>query len=316
MEPLADIIALLRPRAAATKVIQGAGRWGVRYSRVAHAGFGLVLAGEAWLAVDGHEPIRFAEGDFVLMPAVPGFVLASDLDVEPSAREAADPAARPVAHARHGDLEGEAPFKQLGGYFQFEPANIALLGGLLPGLVHIPAKAAAAGRLAGVIALITDEALADRPGRDLIVDRLIEVLLVEALRFQSEATGAVARPGLLAGLGDPYLARALRRLHADVAHPWTVAKLAREAGLSRSAFSERFGRKVGVPPMEYLIAWRMALAKDLLQGAGPPLETVAATVGYQSASAFSTAFRRQVGRPPSRFARGRAVVEAGAISRS
>lgn len=296
-------------------MIQGAGRWGVRYSRVDHAGFGLVLAGEAWLAVDGYDPIRFAEGDFVLMPAVRGFTLASDLGFEPSVRDAADAMARPVAEARHGDPEGEAQFKQLGGYFQFEPANIALLGGLLPGLVHIPAKAAAAGRLADVIALITDEALADRPGRDLIIDRLIEVLLVEALRFQADVVGAAACPGLLAGLGDPQLARALRRLHADVAHPWTVAKLACEAGLSRSAFSERFGRKVGIPPMEYLIEWRMALAKDLLLGGGPPLEAVAEAIGYQSASAFSTAFRRQVGRPPSHFARGQALAETGATSR-
>ncbi len=304
MEPLADIVALLRPRAVATKVVEGAGHWAVRYSRVEHAGFGLVLAGEAWLAVDGYEPFRIAEGDFVLLPATPGFTLASDLDLEPGQRDAVEAAANPVARARHGDPDGEAGFKQLGGYFQFEPANIALLRGLLPSLVHIPAGAAAAGRLAGVIGLITEEALAARPGRDLIVDRLIEVLLVEALRFHAESVRAMARPGMLEGLNDPHLARALRRLHANVAHAWTVAELAREAGLSRSAFSERFTRKLGAPPMEYLIEWRMALAKDMLRGASPPLETVAAAIGYQSASAFSTAFRRQVGRPPGRYARG------------
>lgn len=303
MDPLADIIALLRPRAAATKLIEGAGRWAVRYSRVEHAGFGLALAGEAWLAVDGYAPVRLAEGDFVLLPATPGFTLASDLDVEPDQRDAAEAAARADSRTRHGDPDGEPAFRQLGGSFLFEPANIALLGGLLPGLVHIPARAAAAGRLADMIALIADEALAGRPGRDLIVDRLIEVLLVEALRFQAEAAPALARPGLLEGLADPHLARALRRLHADVAHPWTVAGLAREAGLSRSAFSERFTRKVGAAPMEYLIDWRMALAREMLRDAAPPLEAVAAAVGYQSASAFSTAFSRKVGRPPRRFAR-------------
>jgi len=297
MEPLADIVALLKPQAAGTKLIEGAGRWAVRYSRVEHAGFGLVLAGEAWLAVDGHPPLRLGEGDFVLLPAAPGFTLASGLDVEPVPRDAAPTAAQ----VRHGDPEGEAGFRQLGGYFRFEPANVALLGRLLPALIHIRAGEPAAGRLARLIALIAEEAVADRPGGGPIVDRLIEVLLVEALRFRPR--GALPGSGLLAGLAEPHLARALRRLHAEPAHAWTVAELAREAGLSRSAFSERFTRTVGTPPMEYLIEWRMALAKDMLQGGGPPLEAVAAAVGYQSASAFSTAFRRQVGRPPSQFAR-------------
>jgi len=150
---------------------------------------------------------------------------------------------------------------------------------------------------------IVEEALADRPGRDLVVHRLIEVLLVEALRFGSESVDAIGRPGLLVGLADPLLARALRRFHSAVAHAWTVGKLARAAGPSRSVFSERFSQKVGVPPMQYLTDWRMALAKAMLRRDKPPLEAVAAAIGYQSASAFSTAFRREVGSPPSRFAR-------------
>jgi AraC-like DNA-binding protein len=105
------------------------------------------------------------------------------------------------------------------------------------------------------------------------------------------------------GLADSLLARALRRLHNDVAHPWSVEELAKEAGLSRSVFSERFGQKVGVPPMQYLMDWRMALAKAMLQRDAPPLEAVAVAIGYQSASTFSTAFRREVGSPPSHFAR-------------
>jgi AraC-like DNA-binding protein len=184
-----------------------------------------------------------------------------------------------------------------------ESVNRGLLGGLLPNLVHIQAVDPAAGRLKRMIDSIVEEALADRPGRDLIVDRLIEVLLVEALRFRTEGVDAVGQPGLLAGLADPRLARALRRVHSDVAHPWSVEELATEAGLSRSTFSERFGQKVGTAPMQYLMDWRMAVAKAMLQRDTPPLEVVAAAIGYQSASAFSTAFRREVGSPPSHFAR-------------
>jgi transcriptional regulator GlxA family with amidase domain len=123
-------------------------------------------------------------------------------------------------------------------------------------------------------------------------------LLVEALRFRSEGVHVIGQTGLLVGLADPLFARALRRLHNDVAHPWSVEELAKEAGLSRSVFSERFGQKVGVPPMQYLMDWRMALAKAMLQRDAPPLEAVAVAIGYQSASAFS----REVGSPPSHSA--------------
>jgi AraC-like DNA-binding protein len=303
MEPLADVITLLGPRAVGTKVIQGAGRWAVRRPLMDLADFGLVLIGECWLEVDGHNPVRLATGDFVLMPANPGFTMASDLACEVVSLNAQEALACQAGEVRHGDPDLEADFKLLGGYFQLESVNRGLLSGLLPTLVHIQASDPAAGRLKPTIDSIVEEALADRPGRDLVVDRLIEVLLVEALRFRSEGVDAIGQPGLLAGLADPLLARSLRRLHGDVAHAWSVEELAREAGLSRSAFSERFGQKVGVPPMQYLIEWRMALAKAMLQRDTHPLEAVAAAVGYQSASAFSTAFRREVGSPPSHFAR-------------
>lgn len=125
-------------------------------------------------------------------------------------------------------------------------------------------------------------------------------MLVEALR---SIQGESATPGLLRGLGDPRLAAAIRLIHADPARAWTVAQLAREAALSRSVFFERFSRAVGVPPMEYLLVWRMALAKDLLRQRDADLASIAERVGYGSASTFSTAFSRHVGQSPSRFAR-------------
>ena len=238
------------------------------------------------------------------MPPNPGFSIYSDAEAE---LLHLDPAATiGLTELRHGDRERAEDFKLLGGYFWFEPANAALLGGLLPALVHIRRGDPTAKRLTVLIDLIADEALGERPGRDLIVEHLIEVMLVEALRFQSDEVKALARPGLLNGLADPSLARALRCIHADVAHHWTVAELAREAGLSRSTFSDRFTQRIGMAPMEYVIQWRMALAKDLLLHESPPLEQVAAAIGYESASAFSTAFRKQVGQPPSHFARASA----------
>jgi len=302
MDPLAAIVSMLRPRTMSPKIISGAGAWGIRYARVDSVGFGLVLQGQCALQIDGAAPLQLAEGDFVLMPPTSGFAMYSDPDVEPVTLS--PDASVGLSELRHGDPKGEADFKLLGGYFWFDTANIDLLVGLLPKLVHIRGADIAAKRLADTIKLLADEASNQRPGRDLIVERLVEVMLIEALRCRTAAIDATLRPGLLEGLADPNLANALRCIHADVARDWSVAELARHAGLSRSAFSDRFTHKVGAPPMEYLIQWRMALAKDMLQHEPMPLEKVAAAIGYESASAFSTAFRRRVGRPPSHFARG------------
>lgn len=301
MDPLASIIMALRPRAAGVKLITGKGAWGARYAAVESAGFGLVLSGACWLRVGAGEPTRFADGDFVLMPPNPGFTIYTD--ARAPQRELDPRSSAGLAELRHGEPEGDPSFRMIGGYFQCEPANAGLIASLLPALLHIKREHRAAHRLHCVMELIADEALGDRPGRDLVVERLIETLLLEALRCRASDIGAAAQPGLLEGLDDPRLARALRCIHARPAEHWTVGALARESGLSRSTFSDRFLRKVGMAPMEYVMRWRMALAKDMLRRGSPALETVAAAIGYESASAFSTAFRREVGCPPSHFAR-------------
>ena len=126
------------------------------------------------------------------------------------------------------------------------------------------------------------------------------MLLIEALRA---TPGEDPPPGLLRGLADAHVASAMRQMHGQLARSWTVAQLAKTAGLSRSAFFERFQRTVALPPMEYLLAWRMAVAKDLLRRHDLSVGEVAERVGYGSASTFSTAFSRHVGQPPGRYAR-------------
>ena len=188
----------------------------------------------------------------------------------------------------------------LGGWFAFDSPDSALLVSLLPSLVHVRG----AERLSTLVCLVGEEASESRPGRDLVLTRLVEVLLIEALRA---APGEDAPPGLLRGLADSRLAPAIRQMHGQVARSWTVSLLARSAALSRSAFFERFTRTVGLPPMEYLLAWRMAVAKDLLRRQDLRIAEVAERVGYGSSSTFSTAFSRHVGEPPGRYAReGRA----------
>lgn len=115
---------------------------------------------------------------------------------------------------------------------------------------------------------------------------------------------------LVRGIADERLAAAIRCIHAQPGQPWTVVQLAREAALSRSAFFARFKRPVGMAPMAYLLTWRMALGKKLLQEKDSGIAGVAPQVGYSSASAFSMAFTRHVGMPPTRYARAQPVQTA------
>ena len=295
IDPLSEVISLLQPRAVFSRPISGAGRWGVCYSAFGEPSFCAVLQGSCRLAVDGHHPLTLEAGDFVLLPATPGFTMSS-LDAARFDRLDPKVMSKVVGEVRHGTRGGRPDVRLLGGWFVFDSPDAALLVSSLPSLVHVRAIE----RLATVVRFVAEETSESRPGRDLLLARLVEVLLIEALRAMP---GENAPPRLRRGLADPRLAPAIRQMHNDVARPWTVAALARTSALSRSAFFERFTRTVGVAPMEYLLAWRMAVAKDLFRRQDVSVAEVAERVGYGSASTFSTAFTRHVGQPPGRYAR-------------
>ena len=293
-DPLSEVIGLLQPRAVFSRRISGAGRWGVRYSAFGEPSFCAVLEGSCRLAVDGHHPVTLEAGDFVLLPATPGFTMSG---FEPVKFERFDPkvTSKVMGEVRHGTRGGRPDVRLLGGWFVFDSPDTALLVSLLPSLGHVRGVA----RLSVLVRLVGEEASERRAGRDLVLTRLVEVLLIEALRA---APGEDTPPGLLRGLADACLAPAIREMHGNIARSWTIVQLAKTAALSRSAFFERFTRTVGLPPIEYLLAWRMAIAKDLLRRQDLGLAEVAERVGYGSASTFSTAFSRHVGQPPSRYA--------------
>ena len=294
-DPLSEVIALLKPRTVFSKGISGAGRWAVRYSAFERPSFCAVLEGRCRLAVDGHRPLTLEAGDFLLLPATPGFTMSG---FEPAKPVRIDPklTPAPAGEVRHGARGGPPDVRLLGGYFVFDSPDASLLVSLLPSVVHVRGD----DRLSRLVQLVGEEAAARRTGRDLVLTRLVEVMLVEALRATPRDE---APPGLLRGLADARLAPAIQQMHGSIARSWTVPQLAKTAALSRSAFFERFTRTVGLPPMEYLLAWRMAVAKDLLRREDLGVAEVARRVGYSSASTFSTAFSRQVGQPPSRYAR-------------
>jgi len=297
MDALAALVTFLKPHAIGAKVIQGAGRWGVRYPASGQPSFALVLRGLCWLAVDGMPATTLRAGDFVLLPAMPGFTLASDLEVQPRVMSP-NPSEQEVEEVFHGEATTEPSVSMLGGYFAFDPINGSLLLDGLPKMLQIRATDPAINSVAALVGLIRREAGEQRAGRQFVLARLIEVLLVEALR---SAPAEVTATGLLAGLRDPQLAAALRGIHTKTAHPWTLATLAREAGMSRSSFAERFARVVGMTPLNYLLQWRLAVAKNMLAREQRTVTETAFAVGYESASGFSTAFSRETGQSPRDF---------------
>jgi AraC-like DNA-binding protein len=294
VDPLTEVVTLLQPEASLSKLVSGAGRWSVRRTEAGRPFYCAVLDGACRLAIEGREPVILNEGDFVLIPSAFGFTASS---VKPPRGKRDTPhIVLPDGEVRHGDPNGRPDLRMMIGYCTFAAANASLLVSLLPDLVHVRGER----RLSTLVEFVREESGARRPARDFILARLLEVLFIEALR---STAGTAASPGLVRGLADHRLAVAIRRMHESPTEAWTVARLAKEASLSRSAFFERFSRAVGVAPMHYLLGWRMALAKDLLRRKKATVAEVADRVGYASASTFSVAFTRHVGLAPKHYAR-------------
>lgn len=301
MDALTDVITLLRPRTVLLGRMAAWGRWGVQVPPQPGPTFYFVTSGRCWFREDGGDHIELGEGDYLLSarPAADRFMSSPDVPIVLS-----DEAFK-ASHDVEGEIRVGTPdegpaMRILGGLILCDPANAELLVELLPRHIHLRAAEEGGARLRFLIAAIGEEADNARPGRDAVLSRLIELLLIETLR--REAQSALPHPGVLGGLGDPRLARALADIHADVGRRWTVGELASRVGMSRAAFARHFAEAVGAAPVEYLLRWRMALAKDWLLQGRSSLEEIAFRIGYQSASAFSTAFSNRVGCPPSEFA--------------
>lgn len=294
-DPLAEVVTLLQPSAPFSKIVNGAGRWRIRRHTPGQTFYCAILEGSTLLTVSDGEPIALQTGDFVLIPSAQDFAMSS-LEAPAADDSVAAPLALANGEYRLGLPTGPADVRYLVGHCVFATPDAALLVSLLPQLIHVRDEP----RLTTLVQLLGDECRARRPAREIILLRLLEVLFVEALR---SSAGAASSPGLLRGLADERLAEAIRRMHENPAQPWTVAQLAKAAALSRSAFFERFSRVVGMAPMEYLLAWRMGLAKKLLLQNELGMAEVAERVGYSSATTFSVAFTRHMGLPPKRYSR-------------
>jgi AraC-like DNA-binding protein len=304
VDPLYDVLQLLRVERAISAGLEAGGAWALRFPPYEHVKFSAVLAGSCWLAVDGvAEPIRLRAGDAYLLTNGASYRLASDLDLP-----AAD--AVPVFHAAEGRIArcGGDEVVLTGGGFAFDPRNAELLLDALPPVVVMrgddPAMTRAAAVVRAAVQLLASERAEPALGSELMAERLADVLFLQALRVVVASGASLQRTGWLSALGDPQIGAALRLMHGDVTRRWKVAELAAAVGMSRSSFAERFRRLVGSAPLDYLLRWRMRTAARALEDPARTVSSVAYAWGYSSDSAFSNAFKRVMGSAPAHYRRG------------
>lgn len=302
MDPLSDLLDLLRPRNYMSAGFDAGGQWAVRFpGGAATIKTGAVVSGACWLLVEGEDgapatTLRLAAGDCFVLPSGRPFRFASDPARSPVPASEIFPRPAQGGVVRH---QGGGDCFLVSSRFTLAEGPALHLLGLLPPIVHLR-DSDGGGALRFAVERMMAELRDPAPGGVLLLRHLAHMMLVEALRLHLAASAGGT--GWLAALADPRVGAAVAALHAAPARRWTVADLAHEAGMSRSSFAERFRAVVGAAPMDYLTRWRMALAADRL-GAGQGVATVAAALGYESESAFSTAFKRAMGASPRAYAR-------------
>ncbi|MER6910356.1 AraC family transcriptional regulator [Streptomyces sp. NPDC000594] len=327
MDLLDDYLTGVRAQGAAFCNAVSTPPWGLRFTDPAPLALAAVARGSGWLMTEETEPVRLERGDIALVRTRSPFTIADRRDSEP--RVYVDGANRCVLTNGTGDTSGTDGTDRTAGAGDragagagrswritgrtvgetTDPAGTDLLltagyrvgsdlsGPLLAALPPVAVVRPDPG-LAALLDLIAAEVEHEEPGQQVVLDRSLDLLLVRVLRSWFARADATPPPGYRA-LADPEIGHVLRRLHEDPAHPWTVALLAGEAGLSRTAFARRFTALVGRPPLTYLTEWRMTLAAERLRAPGATVTTVARTVGYLDGFAFSTAFKRVRGISPS-----------------
>jgi AraC-like DNA-binding protein len=313
MDPLSDVLALLKPRSHVSAGFDAGGDWAIAFPANIGIKCYAVVSGGCWLSVDDvAEPLRLSAGDCFLLPSGRPFRLGSDPGVAPVAASTIFPprqAGGVVQHNGGGDLF------LVGSRFYVDDASNAPLGNMLmamlPPVVHIRKEVEAAA-LRWCVERMMQELRTQQPGGDLIAQHLAQMMLVQALRLHlNSGNGENGRGengqgvGWLFALADRQLAAAIGAIHAAPARRWTLQSLAAEAGMSRSVFALRFKQAVGSAPMDYLTRWRMMLAADRLLHSDDPVSVIAPALGYESESAFSTAFKRVMGCAPRKYASGR-----------
>lgn len=301
MDPLSDVLSLLKPRSSVSAGFDAGGDWSIRFRRQqSHMKCYVVISGGCWLSVeDLAAPVRLRAGDCFVLPSGRDFRLASDTALAPVDSSAFFPPAIPGGVVT---VNGGGDLFLVGSRFAVSGRNSASLLRMLPPIVHIRQESEQSALLWSVERM-RQELREQRPGSSLIAQHLAHMMLVQALRLHLEE-GPSDGVGWFSALADRQIGAAITAIHADPAHRWTLQALAARAGMSRSAFALKFKATVGETAMDYVSRWRMMLAADRLENTGDPVSAIALSLGYESESAFSTAFKRVMGCSPRQYGRG------------
>jgi len=304
MDPLSDVLSMLTVSSTLSSRFEARGRWAFRYSQYAsHIKLGCVLEGRFRLDVDGAAaPVVVEAGDFFLLTNGLPFSASSDppgplQDGTQLNRDHRGP---------DGVLRYDGQGAEDGPLAVMASGRFALAGEAselplrhLPPLIHLRASDPGARPLVGLLDLMGWETAELRPGSSIARTNLAALVLVQALRVH--LANAPQPEGWLGAMADARIGAALSQMHADIARPWTVERLAQSARMSRTAFAVRFKALTGSTPLEYLGGWRMTVARNALRHSDDGIARIAERVGYQSETAFSAAFKRETGESPGRF---------------
>ena len=300
MDPLSEILALLKPRSYITAGFDAGGKWALRLDDLnGRIKCYAVMKGSCWLTVEGVEvPAYLSAGDCFVLPSGRTAIIASDLYTEPKlASTVLDP-------NRSGEIvthNGGGEVYLVGSRFEVAGRHADGLLRTLPPILQIKNPRGQA-KLRWILELMMEELRERQPAASLVAQHLSHIMLAQALRLcliESSANDV----GWFAALADPPISAALGAMHADPSLPWTLSKLAAQSNMSRSAFAQHFRERVGETPISYLTRWRMMLAAEKLVHSRDNLASIAESLGYQSEHAFNTAFRRVMGSSPRRYAR-------------
>lgn len=279
-DPLSDMLALLDVRSFLSRRIEVSGPWALRFPAYRHMKFGGVIEGKRWLWIEGGaEMLELEAGDFYLLTDSGPYCFASDRDAIPmDGLGIMDKHLQADGVVRFGS--GEPRSVGVGGRFVLDDETSSLLLSMLPPIIHIRGSQPQAGALRAALALVTFETEKERMGAAAIGGSLCAIILVNILRVYF--TSGERPSGWLGALADRHVGAAIQAMHLDMARRWRVGDLAAAAGMSRSAFADRFKRLVGLAPLEYLIHWRMMVARDALKRNRAPLREIAEAIGYES----------------------------------
>jgi AraC-like DNA-binding protein len=301
MDLLAEVLALSDVRGAVGARIEAGEDWGWWWSSATpRASLHAVTAGTAWVGLPERAPLQLMPGDVILLPGGAEHALGSAPAAVARTSAVTSDAWRPATHGAVPIGTGPVRARILCAEYDHDQAVSTQVLAMLPEVVHLRAAGDADGLAQDTVRLIGRELAAPRAAAGVVLDRLIDVLLIQVLRAWL-ASGEASGPSWLGAMSDAVVGAAVTRLHEEPARPWTTAALAREIGVSRATLSRRFAAVTGEPPAAYLTRWRMDLAARQLRDTSDGLDAIAASVGYSSGYAFSRAFRRARAQSPGQF---------------